>query len=216
MNIFSKIKIKEAKNNQITELLEHEFFVMFIPAFSIFQDSECYKLSYHYPNLYADKSCYRLESSDSIDTQYYQECLRENKLVVFEVRNLGSLIFTNFQTSNVFQILQKHYKEYTNYVFQATDDYGYFKILKNGVISRKIASHGEINGIISAAEVRGKPCEYEIENNRIYKIDMQAQWAKDMLKDFKKKEVFALFDYYVGFEKIDKNEIHNITVYEIR
>ena len=214
MNIFGKFKIK--RTNKITELFNHDFFVVFIPAFSIFQDAECYKLSYHYPNMYAGMSCYRLENNPSLDIQFYQECLQENKLVVFEVQNLGSFLFANFQTSNIFQILQKHYKEYTNYVFQATDDYGYFKILKNGVISRKIASHGEINGIISTAEVRGKPCEYEIENNRIYKVDMQAQWAKDMVKDFKKKEVFALFDYYVGFENLNKNEIQNIAVYEIR
>ena len=85
--------------------------------------------------------------------------------------------------------------------------------MKDGVILRKIASYGKVDGVCSYPETRGMPCEYEMEN-KIYKIDMKARMLKDMLK-FDIHDVSDLFDYYVGWVNIKNESILNIRIYEL-
>lgn len=197
--------------NTILELLTLNLKVMFIPTYSIFSDG--YKLKYSYMNIY--KNFYVYQDNyvfNQFDTCFYVSVLESGKCVVVELEKGGSLIFVGDETDDLFQILQKHYSNNTSYVFKGNETGGYFKILKDGKIQRKIASFLKINGVVNYPETRGKPCEYEIERNKIYKMDMNATYAKDIIKDFYQKEVLDLFDYYVGISNL---QIKDISIYSI-
>ncbi|MBE7020653.1 MAG: hypothetical protein E7411_04375 [Ruminococcaceae bacterium] len=202
--------------NNIISLLEDEFFLMFIPTFDLLNNASHYKLKYSYPNMFQNADAYKIEvSTSNADVQFYKEQLNNNKIVILENR-IGSFVFSNVFTFDIFQILQKHYKEYTNYVFCADKDFGYFKILENGKIKRKINSFGFIKGISIYPETRGVPCQYEIDNNVTFKIDSKAKLLVEMLKGFGREEVIDLIDYYIGISIISNGDINKTHIYEIR
>lgn len=147
--------------NHIIEMFDDDFFVMFIPTQNILNCSKKYKLHYTSQTSFKDKYFYQKEYHyQKFDTQYYQECLKNNEIIMIDIHQFGTFVFTNFLTSEIFQVFQKIFRKYTCLIFEAADDFGYFKLLRDGRISRKIASHGCIDGMISYAHVRGKPCEY--------------------------------------------------------
>lgn len=200
--------------NQLYELLENDFNVMVIPTFSIFEGESQVVLKN--PYLGNDYLCMKDEVSfDSFDTALYLKLLKENKCVAVVIKKVGTLLFTNHLNSDLFLVLQRKYRNLTNFVFKGNKTGGYFKILKNGRISRKIASYLIMEGIRNNPETRGLPCEYEIENHQIWKIDMKAKWMKDMLVGFTSKEVLDLFDYYVGMSKIRNENILDVMVFSI-
>ncbi|WP_281627813.1 hypothetical protein [Traorella massiliensis] len=201
------------KKSELSELFENEYFVMLIPVYEILDGADEYKLIYRYPNVYQNAQCYKVAESCEFNCEYLNKCIKKDQLVIIEMKEIGSLIFGNYHTSEVFKILQKHYSKETSYVFLAMKDFGYFKKLKDGVILRKIASYGKVDGVCSYPETRGMPCEYEMEN-KIYKIDMKARMLKDMLK-FDIHDVSDLFDYYVGWMNIKNENILNIRIYEL-
>ena len=225
LNIFSKKEIGPdaaiakqmhsfAFKNSISELMEDNFNVMFLPLFHIFEDG--FFLKYPYPNYVQNKTLYKEEiTSTQFNTEFYLRCIKEGKIVVFEIQNKGSLIFTNHLVSDVFAILQRHYANVKSYVFMGNDTGGYFKILENGKIVRKISSYLIMDNIKNCPETRGLPCEYELEKNKRYKVDPKAKKLKDMLPNFKKENVLDLFDYYVGKDCLDNNKIKEITIFYI-
>ena len=101
----------------------------------------------------------------------------------------------------------------TSYVFCGNTDGGYFKILQNGKIQRKIASFLCMDGIRNYPDTRGKPCRYEIETGHIYKADLKARHMKDCIKGFTCKEVLDLFDYYVGLDRFTTGNIQRVLAY---
>lgn len=145
---------------------------------------------------------------------FYDEFIEQNKIVIFE-NSLGSFVFANMGTFDFFQTLQRWYKDCTSYVFCADGEFGYFKILESGKIVRKIASFGQINGIKSSPETRGSACSFELEKNKVFKIDENALLLVDMLKYFGKQEILELLDYYVGFDNITAVNIERVSIYEL-
>ncbi len=184
----------------IMQMLEKRFFLMFIPKYDVFSRA-----------MYQEKwSVGCLENG-----AFYDAFLAENKIVVFENR-LGSFVFANVYTFDIFQTLQKKHKDVTSYVFCAEDSFGYFKILESGKIVRKIASFGQIDGISSYPEIRGTPCRFELEKNQIFQIDWSAKLLVDMLKDFGQKELLALLDFYIGFRAVEETSVQSASVYQLK
>ncbi len=206
---------KKKYKNELIELFDNNFNVMFIPTYPIFNNEDKIKLKYPYYN--ANK--YTCIKEDYVfhhfDTQYYTKGMKEGKCVIVEINDLGSLIFTNHVNSDLFLILQRDYRDYTNFVFEGNRTDGYFKILEDGKIRRKIASHLKMEGIHNNPETRGKPCEYEITHQKIWKVDHKAKYMDDMIKGFNKKEIMKLFDYYVGLEYLDNSKINTIKIYRL-
>ena len=198
--------------NQLRELLENDFNVMFLPLFQLWE-GEDFPLKVPY----GDDYCVRQESYvyQGFDTRAYRRWMREGGCVLVEVAGLGSFFFTDHRRSDLFRGLQRSFKNVRSFVFCGNETGGYFKILENGRIRRKIASHLVMEGIGNNPETRGEPCEYETETGHVYRIDSKAQWMKDMLPDFGKREVWALFDYYVGWEKFRTEDIQAVRLYRL-
>lgn len=202
--------------NDLPELFETDFFVMFIPVAPLFDGADAYKLKYSHGNLFRNQICRRENFVyERFDTAYFLTCLREGKIVVIGLEKLGTLVFTNHRVSALFHILQSHYKECTSYVFCATDRAGYFKKLQGGKIKRKIASHLVAEGIGNNPEVRGQPCEFELETGNIFQVDFHAKWLDDRVKNFGKKEILDLLDYYVGRVNLKKEKIEYAAIYSV-
>ena len=187
-------------NTVVIQLLHKKFFLMFIPKYNV-----------------VDKKIYKekLDVGCSEDIAFYDEFIAKNRIVVFE-NGLGSFVFANIHTFDVFQILQKKHKDIVSYVFCADGEFGYFKILECGRIVRKVASFGQIDGISSYPETRGIPCRFETEKNKIFKIDGKAIWLVDALKNFNQQAVSELIDYYIGFGRIAETDIERTYVYELK
>ena len=66
--------------------------------------------------------------------------IKKGYIVVLEVDNQRCFIFTNLPKSYIFKNFQKIFKNTINYVFCGNNTGGYFKILENGLVKRKIAS----------------------------------------------------------------------------
>lgn len=191
-------------SNDVNELMENNFNVMFIPLFDLFENKEKFKLEYRWCSDY-EYICLNCHYKyESFNTKYYLECLKENKCIIIEIKNLGSLVFTSCHRDDLFLVLQRYYKDVTSYVFKGNDTGGYFKILRNGIIIREISSYLITEGIGNKPETRGEPCEYEVEKGKIWKVDMKAKSLKDMITDFYMKDVLDLFDYYVGLNNLKK------------
>ena len=186
-------------DNIIIQMFQKKFFLMFIPKRDVFS-----------AKMY-DKRII-IGRPESLD--YYTGTVRKNKIVVFE-NALGSFVFSNSHTFDVFQKLQRKHKDCVSYVFCADGDFGYFKILEQGKISRKITSLGYVDGITITPETRGVPCQFEAEKNRVFKIDGKTVFMADMLKDFGQREVEELLDYYIGFNSIADSEIEIVNVYTL-
>lgn len=138
------------------------------------------------------------------------DIIENEYIVTMRIKNVGTFIFSSRYDDLLFEKLQKKYRAYTNYVFGANETYGYFKILIDGKIARKIASYGVLKGNIRSYEqLRGKPCDYEIKKDCIYKFINE----NDRLERFTKEEVFKLFDYYIGFSCLESNSVEQIQIY---
>ena len=144
-----------------------------------------------------------------------QKHLAHGDCVVIELDGLGSFVFTRHKRSDLFLNLQKRFRETTNYVFCASDTGGYFKILKDGRIQRKIASNMISDGIGNNPETRGEPCAYELETGHIFKINYKAGYLRDMLSDFTRLEVLALFDYYIGMKNFKAENVQRVLFYAL-
>lgn len=218
MGLFGKPKQKNREfQNLIMELMQDRFNVMYIPLFRLFDDKDTYFLKYPYSNYVQNKTLYKENAIyNNFDPDLYLKYIIDEKVVVIEVQDKGTLIFTNHLASDIFSILQRHYSNVKSYVFMGNDMGGYFKILENGKILRKISSYLVIDNIKNYPETRGLPCEYELANNKQYKVDTKAKYMKDMLPDFKRKEVLDIFYYYVGKDSLDNNKIQKITIYSIK
>ena len=225
MGMFDKLLKKEKKIvddleskmflNHVNELIENNFNVMFIPLFDLFENQEKFKLKYRWCRDY-EYICLNCHYNyESFNTKYYLECLKENKCIIIEIKNLGSLVFTNCHRDDLFLVLQRYYKDVTSYVFKGNDTGGYFKILRNGIIIRKTSSYLITEGIGNKPETRGKPCEYEIEKGKIRKVDMKAKFLKDMLTDFSMKDILDLFDYYIGLNNLKNDNVQRIIIYDL-
>ena len=201
--------------NPIVQLLSSSFFLMFIPTANLMNNADYYKLKYNFAK-FDNADAYRIHTvPEKISPTFLKEKITDNHLVIIE-NSLGSFVFSNVFTWDIFQILQRKYKEYRNFVFCADGTFGYFKILENGKIRRKIASEGCIQGITSYPEIRGLPCEHEYAHNMIYKMDWKAKYSADMLKNFGYTEIMMLIDYYIGLPRIANEKIQNINIYEIK
>ena len=199
--------------NQLRELMENDFNVMFLPLFRLWEGEENFTVKVPYGDGYRcrrEPYVYR-----GFDTREYRQRMREGYCVLFEVKDLGSFLFTDHRHSDLFQGLQRSCKAVRSFVFCGNETGGYFKILENGRIRRKIASHLVMEGISNNPETRGEPCEYERETGHIYRIDGKAEWMKDMLPDFGREQVWALFDYYVGWERFRTEDVQAVQLYRL-
>ena len=199
--------------NQLRELMENDFNVMFLPLFRLWEGEENFTVKVPYGDGYRcrrEPYVYR-----GFDTREYRQRIREGGCVLIEVAGLGSFLFTDHRHSDLFQGLQRSCKAARSFVFCGNETGGYFKILENGRIRRKIASHLVMEGIGNNPETRGEPCEYERETGHIYRIDGKAEWMKDMLPGFGKDQVWALFDYYVGWDRFRMEAIQTVRLYRL-
>ena len=204
-----------AVSNDPRELLENNFNVMFIPAFHIFGDGDCLQWKYPYDNAHP-YTCLRNNCPGlPFDTRFCLQCMRSSKCVLIEMRGLGTFVFTDHPHSDLFLILQRAFQDVTCYVFCGNDTGGYFKILQNGKIQRKIASFLCMDGIRNYPETRGAPCAYELETGRIFRVDPKAATMAEMLTGFTKDEVRALFDCYIGLEQFQRENIERVLIYSL-
>ena len=72
-----------------------------------------------------------------------------------------------------------------------------------------------MEGIRNNPETRGKPCQYEIETGRIFKVDSKARHLRDCIKNFTKNEVLALLEYYVDMEKFKTENVERVLIYSL-
>lgn len=193
-------------------LFSGNFCVMFLPLAPLLGEKSCL------PGFYADQTyCCTLREShtDSLAPYRGKKHLKAGRCVILELEDLGSFVFTNHRHSALFQNLQRKFPGVTSYVFASDGPGGYFKILKDGRIQRKIASYMWSDGVGSYAETRGVPCTYELETGHIFKVDPKAQHLREMMPDFTKWEVLDLFDYYVGLDRFKSANLRRVLVYDL-
>ena len=211
--LFALRRAEPPCENTLRELMENDFNVMFLPLFHLWEGEEDFTLKIPY----GDDCRSRREPCGcrGVDTRAYRQRMREGCCVLLGVAELGSFLFTDHRHSDLFRGVQRAFKNVRSFVFCGNETGGYFKILENGRIRRKIASHLVMEGIGNNPETRGEPCEYECETGHVYRIDSKAEWMKDMLPDFGKREVWALFDYYVGWERFRTEDIQAVRIYRL-
>lgn len=195
------------RQEELSDFLQGDFCLMFIPRFDLFPGALTLTSPF--------RSSYVLTPQEELPQYRERDCrtrLKRGDCVVLEVEGLGSFVRTNHHRSGLFQALQRNFPDVVSYVFCASDTGGYFKILQDGRIVRKIASNMWMEGMGNNPEVRGQPCAYELETSHIYKIDWKAQHMADMLPDFGRREVLALFDYYVGLSKFKTESLRRILI----
>lgn len=190
------------------------FCVMFFPLIPLLPTEERIFLPGYYS--YQNYFCTLREMhTDPVAAYRCRKHLKQSRCMVLEVNDLGSFVFTNHYHSAVFQNLQRKFPNVISYVFASDGSGGYFKILKDGRIQRKIASYMFFEGMGSYAECRGAPCAYELENGHVFKVDLKAQHLREMLPDFTKREVLNLFDYYVGFDRFKSKNLRRVLIYDL-
>ena len=201
--------------DNLAGLIENNFNMMYIPLFDIFGGQERFRLRYKFDN--ANRYICRREDYpfETLDCGYCLQAMKNSRCVIIEIDWLGSFVFTDHRHSDLFLVLQRYFKEADSFVFCGNDEGGYFKILRDGKIRRKIASFLCMEGIRNCPETRGKPCEYEIASGHVYKADMQARHMKDMLPDFTGREVRALMDYYIDMSRFTDENIRRILIYAL-
>ena len=130
--LFAPRRAEPPCKNTLRELLENDFNVMFLPLFHLWEGEEDFTLKVPYGD---DYRC-RREPYDyrGFDTREYRQRMREGYCVLFEVRDLGSFLFTDHRHSDLFQGLQRSCKAVRSFVFCGNETGGYFKILENGRI----------------------------------------------------------------------------------
>lgn len=195
-------------------LFSGDFHVMFLPLLPLFPTEERVCV----PGYYSDQTYFCTLRETHMDPLAPYRCkkqLKAGRCMILEVNGLGSFVFTNHRRSDLFLNLQRKYPGVTSYVFASDGPGGYFKILKDGRIQRKIASYMWSEGIGSYAETRGAPCTYELETGHVFKIDPKARHLREMMPDFTKREVLDLFDYYVGLKRFQSTNLRRVLVYDL-
>lgn len=193
-------------------LFSGHFCVMFLPLIPLLGEE------IRLPGYYEDQTYFctlRETYTDPLAPYRCRKQLKAGRCVILELENLGSFVFTNHHRSNLFQNLQRKFSDCTSYVFISDGPGGYFKILKDGRIQRKIASYMCFEGMGSYAETRGTPCSYELESGHIFKVDPKARHLREMMPDFTKREVLDLFDYYVGLDRFKSKNLLHTLVYDL-
>lgn len=188
------------------------FCVMFLPLAPLLGDEATL------PGYYSDQTYFcrlRETHTDPLAPYRYKKHLKNSRCVILELDGLGSFVFTNHHDSALFQNLQRKFPSVISYVFASDGSGGYFKILKDGRIQRKIAIYMYFEGMGSYAETRGAPCTYELETGHIFKVDPKARHLREMMPDFTKREVLDLFDYYVGLERFKCEALRRTLVYDL-
>lgn len=127
-------------SNDLMDMLRDNFNLMFIPISDIWGGKESFRLKYPFDGAQKYNCSKDNYSYESFDSEYYIDCTKHSKAVIVEIKNLGSFIFTDHSHSDLFLILQRDFPNVISYVFCGNDTGGYFKILENGKIQRKIAS----------------------------------------------------------------------------
>lgn len=127
-------------SNDLMDMLRDNFNLMFIPISDIWGGKESFRLKYPFDGAQKYNCSKDNYSYESFDSEYYIDCTKHSKAVIVEIKNLGSFIFTDHSHSDLFLILQRDFSNVISYVFCGNDTGGYFKILENGKIQRKIAS----------------------------------------------------------------------------
>lgn len=133
-----------------------------------------------------------------------------NVSLVLEFDCGKTLVFSSAYLSDVFEFMQKKYKDKPSYYFMANNTMACFKILENGKITRKVSSYGHIrDGRISCEEQTiGKPCLFETENSKDYKMKYDYRSI-----DLSKKDIFEMVDFYVGFDSLEDSKIISKKLY---
>ena len=201
------------RKDPLQKLMENDFNVMFLPLFGLWEGEGSFLLKIPFGGAYL---CRReADARQGFDLRRCRVQVKAGGCALIEVAGLGSFFFTNHRRSDLFQGLQRAFPQVRSFVFCGNETGGYFKILEQGHIRRKIASHLVMEGIGNNPETRGEPCEYERETGHIYRIDGKAQQMKDMLPDFGKAQVWALFDYYVGWENFRAEAVQSVRFYHL-
>ena len=203
-------KLGEAAGDPLRQLMQREFNVMFLPLFQLWEGEEPFTLKVPYGGGYLCR--WEPYPRRGLDARYCRERMRAGCCVLVEVEGLGSFLFTDHRHSDIFQGVQRSFREVRSFVFCGNGTGGYFKILENGRIRRKIASYLVMDGIGNNPETRGAPCEYERETGHIYRTDPKAERLKDVLPGFGLRELWQLFDYYVGREKFRVENVRAVRV----
>ena len=193
-------------------LFSGHFCVMFLPLAPLLGDEATL------PGYYSDQTYFcrlRETYTDPLAPYRCKKQLKAGRCVILELDGLGSFVFTNHYHSALFQNLQRRFPGVTSYVFCSDGPGGYFKILKDGCIQRKVASYMFFEGMGSYAETRGAPCAYELETGHIFKVDPKARHLREMMPDFTKREVLDLFDYYVGLDRFQSEALRRTLVYDL-
>lgn len=193
-------------------LFSGHFCVMFLPLDPLLGDEATL------PGYYSDQTYFcrlRETYTDPLAPYRCKKHLKNSCCVILELDGLGSFVFTNHRHSALFQNLQRRFPGVTSYVFCSDGPGGYFKILKDGRIQRKVASYMYFEGMGSYAETRGAPCAYELETGHIFKVDPKARHLREMMTDFTKREVLNLFDYYVGLDRFKSEALRRTLVYDL-
>lgn len=143
----------------------------------------------------------QIDASNFDDDKFLDYLKYRDITICFEKDGVGSLVFSNMIPDNPFEILQKSYRDLPSYYFWGSDTLSNFKILKDGKIQRKFAGKGYIkDGFVASEEqVLGKPCEYELKKNKIYKMTYNEYSVK-----ISRQEMYEIFDFYVPFKR-DEN-----------
>lgn len=181
---------------KISNLFKDEYQCMFLKETDVLLGKKFLKLE--------------IDAKNFSDEKFMEYLKYRHVTICFEKKGVGTLVFSNQVSENVFDVLQKKYKEFPAYYFWASDTLGNFKIVKDGKIQRKFASKGYVyDGLVSSEEqVLGKPCEYEIQNNKIYKTKYDEYTIK-----ISRQEMGEIFDFYVPLKRDEDIEFDSINFY---
>ena len=192
---------KPKQGNLVERLLQGQFFLMVLPVRGIELEEK-----------------YQCRSVEREKIPSFWKSWRDDQGLMLEVEGVGTCLFSTL-VDELPAKLQSRFRSYRCYVFGANDTYGYFKILEQGRIVRKIASDGQIRfqgrSISSYPQVLGEPCAYEREQGACWEMDHRAKWRKDQVVGFGRREVLDLLDYYVGLRNLTDGRIVSARVYQV-
>ena len=198
----SKKKQRREKMNTLSKLMHKEFCMMVINHQHLFTSS----------NIEIPDGCLKeIKKNPLLSLKHY---IKKGCVVVLEVDHQRCFVFTHLSKSIIFKDFQRMFKDVTNYVFKGNATGGYFKILENGRVKRKIASFLKIDSTVEYPDVLGEPCELELAKNHIYKINWKATYMKDQLEPFTYQEILELFHYYIGDETT--MQVNKIILYSLK
>ena len=117
---------KPKQGNLVERLLQGQFFLMVLPVRGIELEEK-----------------YQCRSVERKKIPSFWKNWRDDQGLMLEVEGVGTCLFSTL-VDELPAKLQSRFRAYRCYVFGANDTYGYFKILEQGRIVRKIASDGQI------------------------------------------------------------------------